>query len=193
LSLLSKISLNKPDIALRAYVITPKESAETLVEELVRKGLFEPLPPQEAGKALEIAKKRYELSERAIGLFRELSSLVKKRVEVEVKELPWDSDRALEKLVADFEELRDIATRLISESEKVKGKLEKLKALRIVVTELSREGLLDKSLLDYEGVYLASKTLYGGVKDLEYVASRSLKTFFYRAYRRGESCCRGST
>jgi len=83
--LLSKISLNKPDIALRAYVITPKESAETLVEELVRKGLFEPLPPQEAGKALEIAKKRYELSERAIGLFRELSSLVKKRVEVEVR------------------------------------------------------------------------------------------------------------
>jgi V/A-type H+-transporting ATPase subunit I len=181
LSLLSKISLNKPDLALRAYVITPKESAETLVEELVRKGVFEPLPPQEAGKALEIVKKRYELSERAIGLFRELSSLVKKRVEVEVKELPWDSDKALEKLVADFEELRDIATRLISESEKVKGKLEKFKALRIVVTELSREGLLDKSLLDYEGVYLASKTLYGGVKDLEYVASRSLKTFFYRA------------
>jgi len=181
LSLLSKISLNKPDIALRAYVITPKESAETLVEELVRKGIFEPLPPQEAGKALEIVKKRYELSEKAIGLFRELGSLVKKRVEVEVKELPWDTDKALEKLVADFEELRDIATRLISESEKLKGKLEKLKALRIVVTELSREGLLDKSLLDYEGVYLASKTLYGGVKDLEYVASRSLKTFFYRA------------
>ena len=181
MSLLSKISLNKPDIALRAYVITPKESAETLVEELVRKGIFEPLPPQEAGKALEIVKKRYELSEKAIGLFRELGSLVKKRVEVEVKELPWDTDKALEKLVADFEELRDIATRLISESEKLKGKLEKLKALRIVVTELSREGLLDKSLLDYEGVYLASKTLYGGVKDLEYVASRSLKTFFYRA------------
>jgi len=181
LSLLSKISLNKPDIALRAYVITPKESAETLVEELVRKGLFEPLPPQEAGKALEIAKKRYELSEKAIGLFRELSSLVKKKVEVEVKELPWDTDKALEKLVADFEELRGIVTRLISESEKLKGKLEKLKALRIVVTELSREGLLDKSLLDYEGVYLASKTLYGGVKDLEYVASRSLKTIFHRA------------
>jgi V/A-type H+-transporting ATPase subunit I len=181
LSLLSKISLNKPDIALRAYVITPKESAETLVEELVRKGLFEPLPPQEAGKALEIAKKRYELSEKAIGLFRELSSLVKKKVEVEVKELPWDTDKALEKLVADFEELRDIVTRLISESEKLKGKLEKLKALRIVVTELSREGLLDKSLLDYEGVYLASKTLYGGVKDLEYVASRSLKSIFHRA------------
>jgi hypothetical protein len=40
LSLLSKISLNKPDIALRAYVITPKESAETLVEELVRKRNF---------------------------------------------------------------------------------------------------------------------------------------------------------
>jgi V/A-type H+-transporting ATPase subunit I len=181
LSLLSKISLNKPDIALRAYVITPKESAETLVEELVRKGLFEPLPPQEAGKALEIAKKRYELSEKAIGLFRELSSLVKKRVEVEVKELPWDTDKALEKLVADFEELRDIVTRLISESEKLKGKLEKLQALRIVVTELSREGLLDKSLLDYEGVYLASKTLYGGVKDLEYVVSRSLKSIFHRA------------
>jgi len=179
LSLLSKISLNKPDIALRAYVITPRESTETLVEELVRKGLFEPLPPQEAGKALEIAKKRYELSEKALGLFRELSSLVKKKVEVEVKELPWDTDKALEKLVADFEELMDAAARLISESEKLKGKLEKLKALRVVVTELSREGLLDKSLLDYEGVYLASKTLYGSVKDLEYIASRSLKTIFH--------------
>jgi V/A-type H+-transporting ATPase subunit I len=179
LSLLSKISLNKPDIALRAYVITPRESTETLVEELVRKGLFEPLPPQEAGKALETIKKRYELSEKAIGLFRELSSLVKKKVEVEVKELPWDTDKALEKLVADFEELKDAAARLISESEKLKGKLEKLKALRVVVTELSRKEFLDKSLLDYEGVYLASKTLYGSVKDLEYIASRSLKTIFH--------------
>lgn len=179
MSLLSKISLNKPDIALRAYVITPRESTETLVEELVRKGLFEPLPPQEAGKALEIAKKRYELSEKALGLFRELSSLVKKKVEVEVKELPWDTDKALEKLVADFEELKDVAARLISESEKLKGKLEKLKALRVVVTELSRKEFLDKSLLDYEGVYLASKTLYGSVKDLEYIASRSLKTIFH--------------
>jgi V/A-type H+-transporting ATPase subunit I len=179
LSLLSKISLNKPDIALRAYVVTPRESTETLVEELVRKGLFEPLPPQEAGKALEIAKKRYELSEKALGLFRELSSLVKKKVEVEVKELPWDTDKALEKLVADFEELKDAAARLISESEKLKGKLEKLKALRVVVTELSRKEFLDKSLLDYEGVYLASKTLYGSVKDLEYIASRSLKTIFH--------------
>jgi V/A-type H+-transporting ATPase subunit I len=181
LSLLSKIFLNRPDIALKTYIIVPKERAESITEELVRKGFFEPLPPQEATKALEVIKKRYELAEKALGLFRELNSLVKKSVEVEVKELPWDTDSALEKLVAEFEELKEVTNSLLDEAERIKWRLEKLRALKTVALELSKKGLLDESILDYEGAYLVSKILYGDTKEVEAVIAKSLKTLLYRS------------
>ncbi|MCC6003387.1 MAG: hypothetical protein LM590_03525 [Thermofilum sp.] len=178
---LSKLLLNRPDVALRAYLIAPRDSIEGLVEGLVRRGLFEPLPPQEAGKALEAVKRRAELSERALALFRELSALVEKEVEVEVREFPWDTHKALEKLVAEFESLREVAKRLVEESKRAGAELEKLRALKVVVLELSGgKGSLDKSLLDYEGAYLVSKTLYGNIKEVEEVASKSLKTLLLR-------------
>jgi len=180
LSLLSKMFLNRPDIALKTYIIVPKEKAESLTEELVRRGFFEPLPPQEATKALEAVRKRYELAERALKLFRELNTLVKKSVEVEVKELPWDTDSALEKLVVEFEEVKEVAHRLLSEVERARWRLERLKALKVVVSELSERGLLDESILDYEGAYLVSKTLYGDAREVEAAIAKSLKTLLYR-------------
>jgi V/A-type H+-transporting ATPase subunit I len=181
LSLLSKISLNRPDIALKTYIIVPKEKVESITEELVRKGFFEPLPPQEATKALEVVKKRYELAEKALGLFRELNSLVKKSVEIEVKELPWDTDSALEKLVTEFEELKKVVNSLLGEVERIKWRLEKLRALKTVALELSEKGLLDESILDYEGVYIVSKILYGDIKEVEATIAKSLKTLLYRS------------
>jgi len=181
-SLFSKLLLNKPDVALRTYIIAPRDGVEALTEDLVRRGFLEPLPPQEASRVLEAVKKRAELSERALLLFKELSSLVKESVEIEIKELPWDTDKALENLVAEFEEIREVARRLVEEAEKTKRELEKIRALKLVVSELSESnGLLDKSLLDYRGEYLVSKTLYGDVKEVESVTSKSLKTLFYRA------------
>ena len=182
MSLFSKLLLNKPDVALRTYIIAPRDGVEALTEDLVRRGFLEPLPPQEASRVLEAVKKRAELSERALLLFKELSSLVKESVEIEIKELPWDTDKALENLVAEFEEIREVARRLVEEAEKTKRELEKIRALKLVVSELSgSSGLLDKSLLDYRGEYLVSKTLYGDVKEVESVTSKSLKTLFYRA------------
>lgn len=182
MSLFSKLLLNKPDVALRTYIIAPRDGVEALTEDLVRRGFLEPLPPQEASRVLEAVKKRAELSERALLLFKELSSLVKESVEIEIKELPWDTDKALENLVAEFEEIREVARRLVEEAEKTKRELEKIRALKLVVSELSESnGLLDKSLLDYRGEYLVSKTLYGDVKEVESVTSKSLKTLFYRA------------
>jgi V/A-type H+-transporting ATPase subunit I len=173
--------LNRPDIALKTYIIVPKEKAESLTEELVRRGFFEPLPPQEATKALEVVKKRYELAEKALGLFRELNSLVKKSVEIEVKELPWDTDSALEKLVAEFEELKKVVNSLLGEAERIKWRLEKLRALKTVALELSEKGLLDESILDYEGAYIVSKILYGDTKEVEATIAKSLKTLLYRS------------
>jgi V/A-type H+-transporting ATPase subunit I len=181
LSLLSKISLNRPDIALKTYIIVPKEKVESITEELVRKGFFEPLPPQEATKVLEVVKKRYELAEKALGLFRELNSLVKKSVEIEVKELPWDTDSALEKLVTEFEELKKVVNSLLGEAERIKWRLEKLRALKNVALELSEKGLLDESILDYEGAYIVSKILYGDTKEVEATIAKSLKTLLYRS------------
>ncbi|MCC6041875.1 MAG: hypothetical protein LM554_01835 [Desulfurococcaceae archaeon] len=181
MSLLSKISLNRPDIALKTYIIVPKEKAESITEELVRKGFFEPLPPQEATKALEVVKKRYELAEKALGLFRELNSLVKKSAEIEVKELPWDTDSALEKLVTEFEELKKVVNSLLGEAERIKWRLEKLRALKTVALELSEKGLLDESILDYEGAYIVSKILYGDTREVEATIAKSLKTLLYRS------------
>jgi len=181
LSLISKIFFSKPDIALRTYIIAPKDRIEELVESLVRRGFFEPLPPQEASKVLEAAKRRIELSERALTLFKELNSLFKKSFEIEIKELPWDTDRALEKLVIEFEEIREITRRLLEEAEEVKREIEGLRAVKLIIQELSRNrGLIDKSILDYEGIRVISKTLYGNIKDVEDVVSKSLKTLFYR-------------
>ena len=179
--LLSKFFLNRPDIALKTYIVVPKDRVEDLTEDLVRRGLLEPIPPQEAGKALETIKKRIELAERALTLFKRLSSLVGKSVEIEIKELPWDTDKALEKLINEFEEISEIVERLVEDAERVKSELEKLKALRFVISELSKNiGLLDKSLINYEGEYLISKTLYGNVREVEEVMSKSLKVLFYR-------------
>jgi V/A-type H+-transporting ATPase subunit I len=181
LRLLSKFFLNRPDIALKTYIVVPKDRVEDLTEDFVRKGLLEPIPPQEAGKALETIKKRIELAERALTLFKRLSSLVRKSVEIEIKELPWDTDKALEKLINEFEEISEIVERLVEDAERVKSELEKLKALRFVISELSKNiGLLDKSLINYEGEYLISKTLYGNVREVEEVMSKSLKVLFYR-------------
>lgn len=179
--LLSKFFLNRPDIALKTYIVVPKDRVEDLTEDLVRRGLLEPIPPQEAGKALETIRKRIELAERALTLFKRLSSLVRKSIEIEIKELPWDTDKALEKLINEFEEISEIVERLVEDAERVKSELEKLKALRFVISELSKNiGLLDKSLINYEGEYLISKTLYGNVREVEEVMSKSLKVLFYR-------------
>jgi vacuolar-type H+-ATPase subunit I/STV1 len=130
LASLSKLFFSKPDVAQRTYIVVPRDRIESLVEELVRRGLFEPLPPEEAAKVLEAVKKRAELAEKALALFKELNSLIKKSVEVEISELPWNTDEALEKLTAEFEEVREVANKLLDEAREVKSELEKLRALR---------------------------------------------------------------
>jgi V/A-type H+-transporting ATPase subunit I len=179
LTTITKLFFSKPDVALRTYIVAPRDYAESLVEELVRRGLFEPLPPEEAGKVLEAVKRRSELAERALALFKELNSLVEKSVEVEITELPWDTDAALEKLVAEFEEVRGVVKRLLEEAERAREELEKLKALRLVVQRLSESGAADKSLLDYEGALVVSKTLYGGVREVESITAKALKTLLH--------------
>jgi V/A-type H+-transporting ATPase subunit I len=158
----------------------PRDKIESLVEELVRRGLFEPLPPEEAIKALEAVKKRAELAEKALALFKELNSLIKKSVEVEISELPWNTDEALKKLTAEFEEVREVANKLLDEAREVKSELEKLRALRAIVTALTGpSGLLDKTILEYNGVYLVSRTLYGSAREVENATSKALKTLFF--------------
>jgi V/A-type H+-transporting ATPase subunit I len=175
-----KLFFSKPDVAQRTYIIVPRDRIESLVEELVRSGLFEPLPQEEATKILEVVKKRAELAEKALALFKELNSLVKKSVEVEVSNLPWNTDEALEKLIAEFEEVRGVANKLLDEAREIKSDLEKLRALKAaVVTLAGSSGLLDKTVLEYDGVYLVSRTLYGNVREVESATSRTLKTLFF--------------
>jgi len=173
---LSKLLLNRPDIGLKTYIVVPKDRAEELVEGLVKKGLFEPLPPTEASEALEVIKKRLELSEKGLTLYKELNSLIKRSVDVEIRELPWDTDEALEKLVKEFESIYNVVKSLVDEVKKYEEELERLQVLKLVINDLvSRFKVVDKSLIDYVGDYLVFKTLYGGGKDFEDMLSRALK------------------
>lgn len=173
---LSKLLLNRPDIGLKTYIVVPKDRAEELVEGLVKKGLFEPLPPTEASEALGVIKKRLELSERGLTLYKELNSLIKKSIDVEIRELPWDTDEALEKLVKEFEFIYNVVKSLVDEVRRYEEELERLQVLKLVVNDLiNRFKVVDKSLIDYVGDYLVFKTLYGGGKDFEDMLSRALK------------------
>jgi len=173
---LSKLLLNRPDIGLKTYVVVPKDRVEELVESLVKRGLFEPLPPTEASEALAVIKKRLELSERGLMLYKEFNSLIKRGVDVEVRGLPWDTDEALEKLVKEFESVYEVVKSLVDEVRRYEGELERLQILKLVINDLlSKFRVFDRSLIDYVGDYLVFKTLYGGGKDFEDVLSKALK------------------
>ena len=172
---LSKLFLNKPDVAVKTYIVVPVDEASSLIDELVRRSILEPLPAGEARREAERLEARLEIAGRTEKIVQELSSKLRSVVEVEVKELPWDLDEGLMKLHNELQETMRIVKALEEESSRLEGNLEKLLALRTLLAK-AIEAHLTNIILDYEGSLFAVKTLYGPAEDLKKIEDKSLET-----------------
>lgn len=172
---ISRYFLNRPDIGVKAHVIAPRDSLDSLVSRLVREGLFEPLPPKEAGREAERLKKRLALAQRALMLCASLSSRLRERVEVEVRALPWSIDEGLEKLVAELEPVEKLVEREEAGAAEARARAERLRALALLARALSAAiPGADSSLLDYDGELVSFKALYGPRERVEAALAKAL-------------------
>lgn len=172
---LSKLFLNRPDVAVKTYIVVPADEAGSLLDELVRRSILEPLPAGEAKREVERLEARLEIASRTEKLVQELSSRLKSAVEVEVKELPWDLDEGLMKLHNELQETMRIVRALEEELSRLEGTLEKQVALRTLLAK-AVEAHSTSIILDYEGSLVAVKTLYGAAEDLKKLEEKSLET-----------------
>lgn len=172
---LSKLFLNKPDIAVKVYIIVPLDSSNALLDELVKRNLLEPLPVEAASRELERIKHLVDLATKTSEVVDDLSRKLPNPVEVEIRELPWNVDEALNKLYTELLDVHRVVRALESELEKLKATLEKLEALEKLVDMLRASGL-GEAVLDYEGSYVVVKTLYGDAESLSKLEQHALKT-----------------
>ena len=171
----SKLFLNKPDVAVKTYIVVPVDEASSLLDELVRRSILEPLPAGDVRREVERLEARLEIAGRTEKMVQELSSRLRSVVEVEVKELPWDLDEGLIKLHNELQETMRIVKALEEESSRLEGTLEKLVALRMLLAK-AIEAHSTNIILDYEGSLVAVKTLYGPAEDLKKLEEKSLET-----------------
>jgi V/A-type H+-transporting ATPase subunit I len=172
----SKLFLNKPDVAVKTYIVVPVDEVRSLLDELVRRSILEPLPAGDVRREVERLEARLEIAGRTEKMVQELSSRLRSVVEVEVKELPWDLDEGLMKLHNELQETMRIVKALEEESSRLEGTLEKLVALRMLLAK-AIEAHSTNIILDYEGSLVAVKTLYGPAEDLKKIEEKSLETF----------------
>ncbi|MCI4437734.1 MAG: hypothetical protein JHC33_13080, partial [Ignisphaera sp.] len=87
-----QLFLNDPDTALKTYIILPRDYAPLVLTQLLKLGVFEPIS-QESPKFEEV--KRYiELVENAKKLLDFLNTYIVERVEVEIRDIPADTEEA---------------------------------------------------------------------------------------------------
>ena len=172
---LSKLFLNKPDVAVKVYIIVPSDSSSALLDDLVKRKLLEPIPVEEASRELERVKYLADLAIKTNRVVEDLSRRLPNPVEVEVRELPWDIDEALSKLYTELLDVYKVVQAFENELEKLKSNIEKLSALEKLIVTLKASGSRE-IVLDYEGSYIAVKTLYGDKDSLDKFEQFSMKT-----------------
>lgn len=173
----SKLFLNRPDVGAKAFIVVPIDHVDELLNDLVRKSLLEPLPASEAPREVEKLKSGLELTLKIERLVQELSKKLPELVEVEVKELPWDIDRALDKLYTELGETLEVVQALEAEAGRLEELRERLSALKVLFSKVRELGMSASELvLDYEGSMIVVKTLYGRSDAIKAVEEASLKT-----------------
>jgi V/A-type H+-transporting ATPase subunit I len=155
-----QLFLNDPDIALKTYIILPRDYAPLVLTQLLKLGVFEPIS-QESPKFEEI--KRYvELVEGAKKLLDFLNTYIVERVEVEIRDIPADTEEAIRKLYDKLKPIADLVEELGKKMSEYREELRNLELLRSYVEYVSvKYPEADTTLLDYEGSLLAVKTFIG--------------------------------
>ncbi|WP_434731194.1 hypothetical protein WLZ34_06325 [Thermogladius sp. KZ2Tp1] len=172
---LSKLFLNRPDVAVKTYIVVPADSADRVLDELVKKSLLEPLPAGEARREAEKLAERLELASKTAKLVQELSNRLAAPVEVEVKDLPWDLDQGLAKLYNELLDTLRLVRGLERELAELEQRAERLAALKKVVDAVEGRGA-EGLVLEYDGDIVVVRTVYGSREEVAKLEEASLKT-----------------
>ncbi|MGC9012244.1 hypothetical protein [Thermogladius sp.] len=172
---LSKLFLNRPDVGVKTYIVVPADSADRVLDELVKKSLLEPLPAGEARREAEKLAERLELASKTAKLVQELSNRLAAPVEVEVKELPWDLDQGLAKLYNELLDTLRLVRGLEREVAELEQRAERLAALKKVVDAVEGRGE-GGLVLEYDGDLVVVRTVYGSREEVAKLEEASLKT-----------------
>ncbi|MGC9121715.1 MAG: hypothetical protein ACP5HP_02105, partial [Thermogladius sp.] len=172
---LSKLFLNRPDVGVKTYIVVPADSADRVLDELVKKSLLEPLPAGEARREAEKLAERLELASKTAKLVQELSNRLAAPVEVEVKELPWDLDQGLAKLYNELLDTLKLVRGLERELAELEQRAERLAALKKVVDAVEVRGA-EGLVLEYDGDLVVVRTVYGSREEVAKLEEASLKT-----------------
>jgi len=166
-----------PDVALKTYIIVPRDYVDVALSELLKLGIFEAIPREE-GKRLEEIKEYIALVEKCRKVVDVLNSHIKEHVEVEIKDMPRDTRRAMEQLYEKLASVAEMVEDLDKKEVEYTDKLKNITTLRKYLEHISSlYPNADITIVDYIGSYIAVKTLLGaksGVdelkKSIEYVA-----------------------
>ncbi|MEM0310423.1 MAG: hypothetical protein QXG81_07345 [Ignisphaera sp.] len=167
------VILSDPDIALKAYVIVPRDYADTALEKIVKLGAFEPISLEEKEKAREI-EEYIALVENCKKLFDSINSFIEKPLTVKIEEMPTSTKQALQSL---YKKLGN-ALELLRELDKKRlENIKKLRELEMIRKYLDQISIMysnaDISVLDYDGDLIAVKTFLGPKNEIELLKKRA--------------------
>jgi len=161
------VLFSDPDVALKTYIIVSRDYVDTALAELLKLGVFEVIP-QEGEKRAEEIREYIAFVENCRKIVDVLNSHIKEQVEVEIKEIPRDTRKAMEqlseKLAAVVEIVEELDKKEVELSEKLKNTLTLRKYLEHISIAYPNA---DTTLLDYEGALLTVKTLWGVKSDVD--------------------------
>lgn len=161
------VIFSDPDVALKTYIIVSRDYVDTALAELLKLGVFEVIP-QEGEKRAEEIREYIALVEKCRKIVDVLNSHIKEQVEVEIKEIPRDTRKAMEqlseKLATVVEIVEELDKKEVELSEKLKSTLTLRKYLEHISTAYPNA---DTTLLDYEGALLTVKTIWGVKSDVD--------------------------
>ncbi|MEM3926477.1 MAG: hypothetical protein QXU13_02720 [Desulfurococcaceae archaeon] len=178
---ISQLLLSKPDVGVKSYIIVPKDVLDSVHEELVKKGLLEPLAPSISKVEYEKIKSRIVLLDYSVKVFEYLNSYIEEPVILEINHIQPNTEEELRKLYDKLSNVMETIKLLENKTRELERELFISRALLTVLNEIVTKysGDLDTSILDYEGDLIVAKTIVGEVADVKKMIDNALKTITY--------------
>ncbi|MEM0026542.1 MAG: hypothetical protein QXT53_01225 [Ignisphaera sp.] len=165
--------LSDPDIALKAYVIVPRDYADMTLEKVVKLGAFEPISLEEKEKAREI-EEYITLVENCKKLFDSINSFIEKPLTIKIEEMPTSTKQALQSLYKKLGNVVEILRELDKKRLENVKKLRELNMIRKYLDQISSMySNADISVLDYDGALIAVKTFLGSKNEIELLKKKA--------------------
>ena len=158
---IKQIIVSNPDVALKTYVIAPRDYADTVLEKMVKLGVFEPIHLEEEAKKKEV-EEYINLVEKCKKLFDSINSYIEEPLTIEVREIPANTRQTLESLYNKLSNVLNLLMELDKKRNEYHKKVNELSALQKYVDHMnSIHHNTDSSILDYDGALIVVKTFFG--------------------------------